>query len=86
MATCQREKRLTVTYHNVMVQPLTSSELDDRGVPVIAQFTVMDEITGSDADGDGYGYETDTQVTVAHPELSDIQVKPTRPVKAEFHN
>ena len=67
-------KTIEVTYHNVMVQPLTSSELDDRGVPVIAQFTVMDEITGSD-------YETSTQVTVAHPALSDIQVTPTRPVK-----
>ena len=47
-----------------MVQTLTSSELEDRDTPVIAQFTVTDMITGSDTDSDGYGYTTEAQVTV----------------------
>ncbi len=72
--------RIVVTYHNVKVQALTASELDDRPPPpenaVMAQFTVTDEITGSD-------YAAKTQVTVEHPILSDIRVTPTRPVTAE---
>ena len=72
--------KITVTYHNVQVPEL---ELANRPPPdaniVKAQFTVTDNITGSG------GYKAimvnkkpvnKTQVTVAHPNLSDIQVTP----------
>ncbi|RKU14344.1 hypothetical protein C6502_00555 [Candidatus Poribacteria bacterium] len=67
---------IEVTYHNVMVPELDRSQLLARDTPVMAQFTVTDTITGSD-------YEDDTQVTVAHPDLSDIQVTPRKPVKED---
>ena len=77
---------IKVIYHNVMVPELDRSQLLDRDTEVIAQFTVEDTITGSGADADGYGSGDDTnstEVTVAHPDLSDIQVTPTKPVKAD---
>ncbi len=70
-----RGEEIEVTYHNVMVQALTPSELAARE-DVIAQFTVRDLITGSD-------YTEDAQVMVEAPDLSDIRVTPTKPVKQD---
>ena len=67
--------RIVITYHNVQVPELDAFQLANRPPPdtniVIAQFTVTDEITGAIDK-----YETDAQVTVEHPNLSDIQVTP----------
>ena len=66
---------IVITYHNVQVPELDAFQLANRPPPdtniVIAQFTVTDKITGAIDK-----YETDAQVTVEHPNLSDIQVTP----------
>ena len=73
----KRGNRIVVTYHNVKVQALTTTQLAERDTPVIAQFTVEDDITLSAAE-----YAKMTKVTVLPPDLSTIQFTP-KTVKEE---
>ena len=66
-----RIKTIKVTYHNVKVQALEAADLEDRDTTIKAQFTVTDQITGSD-------YEEKTQVTVLHPALSTVKITSPR--------